>query len=411
MIDDDKEVRNNSEYLSPDKTWNRTIILEEKRKIDAELIQQIIQQRNDNFDLKQRIETLTNFRDISQIELRNIRKEYEAACKDKLELTNTVRQQREEILRLKKITEKIENNTGQFESLDFTNNDWLMNKEVYANYINYLKRDNEKKNIKIDELNELVVKLKKQNQDSVVDQYFFNLPKPGEDYDKLDDLAKSSCYMKVYNSLLEFKKEIEIAFDNLEKVNREYNEKIESMKAEHNLAMDKLKKENEVMKKRSEFQNLYHCANKRIKDLETELSCQVGYLEDLLKTKEEEVKKLKEGLADMSKTEMMNREQMISLRKELDISNKKFIDDSKRNAAAAKAGGKENSKDSAGKADPLNTSVVSKVSKTTVGLPPIGKGEKPKEVAKKDEKKEGSVVGVDRKESAKKDVDKDKKVE
>lgn len=79
---------------------------EEKKKIDADLIQQLIQQRNDNFDLRQKNENLNNFREISQIEYRKLRNDLEQVTKEKDGLADVIRGQREEIFKLKKITEK-----------------------------------------------------------------------------------------------------------------------------------------------------------------------------------------------------------------------------------------------------------------------------------------------------------------
>lgn len=92
-------------------------MVEEKKKVDADLIQQLIQQRNENFELKQKNDTLNNFREISQIEYRKLRNDLEKTTKEKNELADVIRGQREEILKLKKISEKI-NTEDMFSKLD-----------------------------------------------------------------------------------------------------------------------------------------------------------------------------------------------------------------------------------------------------------------------------------------------------
>lgn len=92
-------------------------MVEEKRKVDADLIQQLIQQRNENFELKQKNDTLNNFREISQIEYRKLRSDLERTTKEKNELADLIRGQREEILKLKKIADKV-NTEDMFSKLD-----------------------------------------------------------------------------------------------------------------------------------------------------------------------------------------------------------------------------------------------------------------------------------------------------
>lgn len=92
-------------------------VVEEKKKVDADLIHQLIQQRNDNFDLRQKNENLNNFREISQIEYRKLRNDLEAVTKEKNDLSNVIRGQREEILKLKRIAEKF-SEEDMFSKLD-----------------------------------------------------------------------------------------------------------------------------------------------------------------------------------------------------------------------------------------------------------------------------------------------------
>lgn len=137
-----------------------------------------------------------------------------------------------------------------------------MNKEVYGKYINFLKIENEKKDFKIENLTNELHKLAKQKDESTVDQHFLNIPKPGEQFDGLDELTKGNYYRKVYNTLLEFKKEIEIAFEALDKMSLEYNTKMEKLRNDHKNQMEAYNKKLEVYAKRAEYQNLYLGANK-----------------------------------------------------------------------------------------------------------------------------------------------------
>lgn len=82
-------------------------LMEEKKKVDADLIHQLIQQRNENFELRQKNENLNNFREISQIEYRKLRSDLENLTKEKNEFSEVIRAQREEILKLKKIADKV----------------------------------------------------------------------------------------------------------------------------------------------------------------------------------------------------------------------------------------------------------------------------------------------------------------
>lgn len=141
-----------------------------------------------------------------------------------------------------------------------------MNKEVYGKYINFLKMENEKKNYKIEQLLNDMHKLQKQKDESTVDQHFLNIPKPGEQFDALDELTKGNYYRKVYNTLLEFKKEIEIAFEALDKMSQEYNTKMENMRKQHKNQLDTYNTKMDVMVKRAEYQNLYIGANRVLLD-------------------------------------------------------------------------------------------------------------------------------------------------
>ena len=298
-----------------------TMSIEGKKKVDAEIIQQVVQQRNENFELKQKIDNLSNFRDISQIELRKLRKDYEAVCVEKNELNNIVRQQREEILRMKRVTERLEDDP-EFSKLDSTN-EWIVNKEVYGKYINFLRAESERKEIKIEALQADIVKLSRQRDESEVNQDYMSVPKPGREFDGLDELTKGNYYKKVYNTLMEFKRELEISFDTIEKQSGEFHNKLERVNRDHKAEVDALHKRIEVMGKRADYQNLYTSANRRIKDLEKELEDQVNFLEKELTNRSQQVKQYTDKIADMKKNEFMVMEQMSSLRKELDISNKK----------------------------------------------------------------------------------------
>lgn len=122
--------------------------------------------------------------------------------------------------------------------------------------------ENEKKEFKIDQLTSEIQKLQKQKDESSVDQYFMNIPKPGEQFDSLDELTKGNYYMKVYNTLHEFKNEIEIAFDGLNKMSQEYSEKMERQRKDHMKQIEAYNQKIEAMTKRAEYQNLYMGANK-----------------------------------------------------------------------------------------------------------------------------------------------------
>ena len=296
--------------------------MDNKKKVDAEIILQVVQQRNDNFELKQQIESLSNFRDISQIELRRLRKDYEAVCVERNELNNVVRQQREEVLRMKKVYERVADDE-EFSRLDSTN-DWIVNKEVYGKYINFLRAESERKEIRIEDLMNEITKLTKQREESKVDQNYMSVPRPGREFDSLDELTKGNYYKKVFQTLMEFKKELEIAFDTIDKQSGEFNVKIERAKKDHLTEVEALQKRIEIMGKRADYQNLYTAASRRVRDLEKELDDQVTFLEKELLERNNQVKTMTDRLADMKKNEFMVMEQMSSLRKELDISNKKI---------------------------------------------------------------------------------------
>lgn len=122
--------------------------------------------------------------------------------------------------------------------------------------------ENEKKDYKIEKLTNDILKLEKQKDESTVDQNFLNIPKPGEHFDALDELTKGNFYRKVYNTLLEFKQEIEIAFEGLDKMSAEYNTKMEKLRKDHQNQLEIYNKKMEVMSKRAEYQNLYLGANR-----------------------------------------------------------------------------------------------------------------------------------------------------
>lgn len=297
----------------------------EKQRIDADIIMQTIEQRNENFELRQRLENLSNFREISQIELGKLRTQYEAVCKEKTELNNIVRQQREEVLKLKKITERLDQH-DEFSNLDFSKNDWIANRDVYAKYINFLKMDNESKNFKLEQMELEIARLNKRMDEGTVDQNFMNIPKPGEEFESLTEHSKGNYYRKVYLTLMEFRREIDLAFDQLERSSREHNEKMEKFKVKHKTEVEALNKKVDALSKRAEFQNLYVSANKRIKDLEAELEAQTKYFEDNLKDREGKLKLETEKISDMNKQMLMVNEKMASMRKELDIANKKYAE-------------------------------------------------------------------------------------
>lgn len=297
----------------------------EKQRLDADIIMQSIQQRNENFELRQRLENLANFREISQVELGKLRSQYEAACKEKAELNNVVRQQREEIMKLKKVTERLDQH-DEFTNLDFSKNDWITNRDVYAKYINFLKLDNESKSMKIDQMELEIARLNKRMEEGTVDQNFMNIPKPGEEFESLTEHSKGNYYRKVYLTLMEFRREIDLAFDQLERVSQEHNEKIEKYKLKHKTEVDSLNKKVDALSKRAEFQNLYVAANKRIKDLEAELDAQTQYFESGMKERDARLKLETEKISDMAKQMLMLNEKMASMRKELDIANKKYAE-------------------------------------------------------------------------------------
>ena len=297
----------------------------EKQRIDADIIMQTIEQRNENFELRQRLENLSNFREISHIELGKLRTQYEAVCKEKTELNNIVRQQREEVLKLKKITERLDQH-DEFSNLDFSKNDWIANRDVYAKYINFLKMDNESKNFKLEQMELEIARLNKRMDEGTVDQNFMNIPKPGEEFESLTEHSKGNYYRKVYLTLMEFRREIDLAFDQLERSSREHNEKMEKFKVKHKTEVEALNKKVDALSKRAEFQNLYVSANKRIKDLEAELEAQTKYFEDNLKDREAKLKLETEKISDMNKQMLMVNEKMASMRKELDIANKKYAE-------------------------------------------------------------------------------------
>lgn len=89
-----------------------------------------------------------------------------------------------------------------------------------------------------------------------------NIPKPGDDFDKLDELSKGNYYQKVYNTLIEFKKEIQIAFDSLDNMSRDYNDKMERMRLEHKRQIEQFNAKMDIMAKKAEYQNLYIGANR-----------------------------------------------------------------------------------------------------------------------------------------------------
>ena len=117
-----------------------TLNLKAKHKVDADLIHQMMQLRNENFELKAKVENVNNFREIIQMELQKLRKDYEKAMKEKSEISKNLRNQREEILRLKKLHEDI-HYEEDFAKLDYSPADWLQNREVYGRYITFLKTE------------------------------------------------------------------------------------------------------------------------------------------------------------------------------------------------------------------------------------------------------------------------------
>lgn len=168
--------------------------------------------------------------------------------------------------------------------------------------------------------------MNKQKEESEVNQNFLNIPKPGDDFDRLDELTKGNYYKKVYNTLIEFKKEIQIAFDSLDNMSRDYNDKMERMRTEHKRQIEAFNQKMDIMAKRAEYQNLYIGANRRVKDLESELNAQVTFLEKELADRNEKIKLLSEKIAEMTKNEFMVNEQLASLRRDFENASKKVLD-------------------------------------------------------------------------------------
>lgn len=150
-----------------------------------------------------------------------------------------------------------------------------------------------------------------------------NIPKPGEEFDSLDEFSKSNFYQKVYLTLLEFKKEIEITFDAMEGLSKELEGKFELERKRFKAEIGVLNNRLQVYGKRQDYQALYTAGNRRIKDLESELAMQVGFLENQIKEKQKEIEDKNLKIAEMKRGDFMVTEQMASLRKELDIVNKK----------------------------------------------------------------------------------------
>ena len=160
-----------------------------------------------------------------------------------------------------------------------------------------------------------------------------NIPRPGDDFDRLDEQGKRVYYQKVYDTLLIFKREIDLTFNSLDKITQDGYQKLERAKLQHKAEVDLMNKKMEQMSKKAEFHSLYVSANKvqiivikRAKDMEAELNAQVTFLERELTERNEKIKALTEKIADMNRNDFMTMEKMSSMRKEIELSVKKTIE-------------------------------------------------------------------------------------
>jgi len=89
-----------------------------------------------------------------------------------------------------------------------------------------------------------------------------NLPKPGEPFDSLSDLSKSSTYYKVYSALVDYKEELDRAYDSLAATGQKQTAETEHLVELHRKELAQLQSKIESMKKKAQYQALYMAANK-----------------------------------------------------------------------------------------------------------------------------------------------------